>query len=382
MSPESHTSVEVFYSYAHEDEKLRDELKKHLSNLKRQGVITDWYDRDITAGSEWDNEIKQHLESARVILLLISPDFMNSDYINNVEVKRAMERHEAGEAGVIPVILRPVDWQGAPFSKLQSLPSGVRPVTLWPNQDQAFLDVTKGIRRALEELFAPSVGTPASLDILVVDTLTLLGSIAHAEGDREAARSLHKQSLDIAGNLGNKQGIAVCLNELGKLHLEEKDHNSAQICLQKSLEILRNLGDEINCAECLESIGNLRVAQGRLSEAPIFFGEALEIASRLGIQRRFGTQNIPWACWLRSKITISRQRNSYVRDSRSSKEFDHRRLRMLVETSKELKANCLQCRRHEMFIDREHPSILMSPFMGGRYIAAFGAQINIKTTAL
>ncbi|HEX5705256.1 MAG TPA: tetratricopeptide repeat protein [Pyrinomonadaceae bacterium] len=165
MSPEPHDSVEVFYSYAHEDEKLRDELKKHLSNLKRQGVITDWYDRDISAGKEWNEEIEKHLNSAKVILLLISPDFMNSDYINAVEVKRAMERHEAGEARVIPVVLRPVDWQGAPFRKLHSLPSDIRPVTLWPNQDQAFLDVTKGIRRALDELFAPSVGTPASLDI-------------------------------------------------------------------------------------------------------------------------------------------------------------------------------------------------------------------------
>jgi tetratricopeptide (TPR) repeat protein len=165
MSPEPHNPVEVFYSYAHEDEKLRDELKKHLSNLKRQGVITDWYDRDISAGTEWNDEIEKHLNSAKVILLLISPDFMDSDYIHQVEVKRAMERHEAGEARVIPVILRPVDWQGAPFSKLQSLPTDIRPVTLWSNQDEAFVDVTSGIRTALQELSDVSVGLPAGLDI-------------------------------------------------------------------------------------------------------------------------------------------------------------------------------------------------------------------------
>src|SRR2546421_13002459 len=106
MSPEPHNSVEVFYSYAHEEEKLRDELKKHLSNLKRQGVITNWYDRDISAGKVWNEEIERHLNSAKVILLLISADFLNSDYSNGHEVIRALERHEAAEARVIPVILR------------------------------------------------------------------------------------------------------------------------------------------------------------------------------------------------------------------------------------------------------------------------------------
>lgn len=164
-SPEPHHSVEVFYSYAHEDEKLRDELKKHLSNLKRQGVITDWYDRDISAGNEWNDEIEQHINSASVILLLISPDFMDSDYINDVEVKRVMERHGSGEARVIPVILRPVDWQGAPFSKLQGLPTDAKPVTSWDDRDEAFLDITKGIRKAVQELSGLSISVPTIPDI-------------------------------------------------------------------------------------------------------------------------------------------------------------------------------------------------------------------------
>jgi len=162
---ETPNSVEVFYSYAHEDENLRDELKKHLSNLKRQGVITDWYDRDISAGKEWNEEIKEHLNSAKVILLLISPDFMNSDYINDVEVKRAMERHESGDARVIPVILRPVDWQGTPFSKLQALPTDAKPVNSWDDPDEAFLDITKGIRKAIQELCGPTASVPTVPDI-------------------------------------------------------------------------------------------------------------------------------------------------------------------------------------------------------------------------
>lgn len=105
--------IEVFISYSHKDERMRDEIVNHLANLKRQGVITAWHDRKISAGNEWSGEIDQHLNTASVILLLISANFMASDYCNDVEVKRAMKRHEAGDAKVIPVILRPVDWAHA-----------------------------------------------------------------------------------------------------------------------------------------------------------------------------------------------------------------------------------------------------------------------------
>jgi tetratricopeptide (TPR) repeat protein len=147
-------AIEVFFSYAHEDEELRDELEKHLSILKRQGVITSWHDRKIGAGKEWEGEIDIHLNMAHVILLLISPDFIASDYCWDIEVKRAMERHEAKEARVIPVILRPVDWKGAPFSKLQALPKDAKPVISWANRDEALLEVARGIRAAIEELGA------------------------------------------------------------------------------------------------------------------------------------------------------------------------------------------------------------------------------------
>lgn len=156
--------IRVFYSYAREDQDLRETLEKHLRPLKRRRVITDWHDRLITAGSEWAKEIDEHLESADLILLLISPDFMASDYCHDVELKRAMARHDAGEARVVPVILRPARWQGFSFSKLQALPRDVRPVTLWRNQDEAFLDIVEGIERVAEELRRrppPPVSQPA-----------------------------------------------------------------------------------------------------------------------------------------------------------------------------------------------------------------------------
>jgi hypothetical protein len=142
----------VFYSYSHKDEALRDQLQTHLSLLKRQGVISNWHDRRISAGREWEGQIDGHLNSARIILLLISADFLASDYCYDIELTRAMERHEAGESRVIPVILRACDWHYATFGKLQAVPKDGEPVTSWQNIDEAFSDVAKGIRAAANEL--------------------------------------------------------------------------------------------------------------------------------------------------------------------------------------------------------------------------------------
>ena len=143
-------SVKIFYSYAHEDEDLRDELEKHLILLRRQGVITQWHDRQITAGQEWRGQIDEHLHTADLILLLISADFVASDYCYDVELMRALERHKRGSAIVIPIILRPVDnWQSAPFGGLQALPQDGKPVTTWEHQDEAFADIVQGIRRTI-----------------------------------------------------------------------------------------------------------------------------------------------------------------------------------------------------------------------------------------
>ena len=127
----SSSSINLFFSYSHKDRELRDELERHLSMLKRQGIIGAWHDRMITAGTEWVGEIDAHLEQARLILLLVSADFLSSDYAYDVELRRAMARHASGDARVIPVILRAVDWEGAPFGKLQAVPGGAKPDTSW-----------------------------------------------------------------------------------------------------------------------------------------------------------------------------------------------------------------------------------------------------------
>src|SRR6266487_921701 len=145
-------AVGLFYSYAREDEALRDKLNEHLALLKRQGIISDWHEREITAGSLWAEELSKHLKAARIRLLLISPAFIASDYYYGVEMQEAMQRHIAGEATVIPIILRPCDWEAAPFGALQALPKNAKAVTMWANRDAAFTNIAKGIRKLVEEI--------------------------------------------------------------------------------------------------------------------------------------------------------------------------------------------------------------------------------------
>src|SRR6266568_6990036 len=115
MSP---TPVEIFCSYAHEDEAWRQKLETHLSLLRRQGLISLWHDRLIAPGTNWAKALDTHLETASVILLLVSADFFASDYCYGIEMKRALERQEVGEARVIPILVRPVEWNSAPFAYL------------------------------------------------------------------------------------------------------------------------------------------------------------------------------------------------------------------------------------------------------------------------
>src|SRR6266487_3195348 len=146
-------SVKIFFCYAHADEDLLMKLKSHLSPLLNQGLIDLWHDRDISAGSEWEQEIKEQMNAAQIILLLVSPDFMASKYINNVELKRALERHKSGEASVIPIILRPCYWQIGGLDKLLALPTDAKPIqsSKWNYQDEAFHDVAHGIHEVIEK---------------------------------------------------------------------------------------------------------------------------------------------------------------------------------------------------------------------------------------
>lgn len=148
-------AVTVFFSYSHKDESLRDELANHLQILKWNGEITDWHDRKILPGDEWDRQIKDNLNTAHIILLLISSDFIASRYCRDIEIKQALVRHTSGDACVIPVILRRCMWSSAPFGKLQALPKNASPVTdtkTWPTRDDAFTDIAEGIKKVANDI--------------------------------------------------------------------------------------------------------------------------------------------------------------------------------------------------------------------------------------
>lgn len=252
MSEQIEQPIRLFYSYAHEDESFRKKLEKHLTVLMRTRVIAPWHDRRITAGRDWEQEIDKHLEAAQVVLLLVSADFLASDYCWGVEMKRALERHDAGLARAIPVMIRPVDFfAGVPFARLQALPRDAKPITEWLNEDAAWVDVARGIRLACTEVqqlrSAHAAGILAPISVLEESARTDLSPsgprdliskrIFPSDGDKVTVEilDLHPDRTLVAGEeprlydimLGEGQAIPDL--EAAILNLEEGEARDFQI---------------------------------------------------------------------------------------------------------------------------------------------------------
>ena len=144
--------LSLFYSYSHKDERYREILESHLAILKRQGYISAWHDRRIAPGDNWEEEIDLNLDRADIILLLISSDFLASDYCYETETIRALEKSNKNEAKVIPIILKPCLWEESHFARLQALPKDGKAITTWPNEDEAWYDVAKGILKLVKPI--------------------------------------------------------------------------------------------------------------------------------------------------------------------------------------------------------------------------------------
>ncbi len=145
-------TLKLFLSYAHEDEKSVDELRKNLKIMERNGLIRTFYDRELTAGEKWDARIAQELRDADVIVLQLSRDFLASNYCVETELATAIDRSEKGEAALIAYVLRECDWREVPnLAKFQILPAGNKPINRW-NKDEYWVAVSTGIRKALEKL--------------------------------------------------------------------------------------------------------------------------------------------------------------------------------------------------------------------------------------
>ncbi|MFM9087676.1 MAG: toll/interleukin-1 receptor domain-containing protein, partial [Cyanobium sp.] len=145
--------LKVFISYAHEDSPWVEKLKSHLSLMERQGILKVWHDRCLTAGEHWAEAIDHALAEAQIVLLLISPDFMNSDYCFGKEMQEALAREQRKDAVVVPVLMRPCDWESAPFAKSNVVPSDNRPVSTHPGgEDEALALVAGELRRLAKKL--------------------------------------------------------------------------------------------------------------------------------------------------------------------------------------------------------------------------------------
>lgn len=149
--------IKIFLSYSRADEEMKTELDKHLIMLKRMDKIDVWQDRQILAGEEWDDAIKNEILESNIILLLISVDFNNSRYIWENELKVAMERQANGDCRVIPIILRTCEWSDMPYAKLQALPTGGKPVSSFTNKDEAYTNIAKGIRNVVDFMTKPTI---------------------------------------------------------------------------------------------------------------------------------------------------------------------------------------------------------------------------------
>ncbi len=224
-------TIDIFYSYDYEDEVLRKELEKHLSNLRSQHLITDWHDRNITAGTDWQQTTSSYLDKAHLILLLVSPDFMASEYRYGREMQRAMQRHANREARVVPILLRPVDWKGTPFATLQILPSTGEPITRWPDRDDAFLNVVVGIRKVVQEILEARLQSfQAQIQTIHLQRNTLASNYSHVKSSLHSLSNeqehLAEQCKSIEEEIHNLQtNLLILRQNMAKTQQVQKKHN-------------------------------------------------------------------------------------------------------------------------------------------------------------
>jgi TIR domain len=153
------TACKIFMSYSHADEWLKDELVAHFAALKRNGLVDVWHDRRIPAGGILHDEIDANLQSSHLFLFLISTDFIDSDYCFHKEYQEAVKRRQAGEAEIVPIIIRPCDWDVGGLRRFNALPKDGVPVTSGADaksekqtRDPKWLEVINGLKAVLENI--------------------------------------------------------------------------------------------------------------------------------------------------------------------------------------------------------------------------------------
>ncbi len=149
-------ALRVVISYSHRDENLMNVLRSQLRGLELRGLIDVWHDRELRAGDKWSPEIASHLEAADITILLLSADFVSSENCYEKELPIAMRRHAEGRTRIVPVLLRPFDFEVLPIAALNAVPKNRVAVTEWTNQDKAWSEVAQQVRRLVESITGAS----------------------------------------------------------------------------------------------------------------------------------------------------------------------------------------------------------------------------------
>ncbi len=228
--------LNVFISYSHKDEEYLRELENHIANLKRKNLIRAWSDREIRPGMDWSNEISNQMEKADLILLLVSASFLASNYIYGVELRKAIDRHNSGDSVVVPILLRPCDWHGKPFSKFQILPRNAKPISTFENKDLAYTEISENLERILNSV-QPSEGIESTISI----ELNLDRDFANfSEDDKRKfinqLRQILETSLDVKITKVKKGSVKLRL-KVGKGDIE-KLYNAAIRGQLKKLDVV------------------------------------------------------------------------------------------------------------------------------------------------
>ncbi len=254
-------SVKLFYSYAHEDEKMRDELAKHLGKVN----ISELHDRKIKAGDNWEEEIDEYLEKADIVLLLISVDFMTSDYCVSKEMKRALERHDAKQARVIPIYLRPTYLsKKAPFNYIQALPRDAKAISEWPNLDSAYTNVAEGVHRVIDEMLTNWCIADAE-------------AYSNAKRDEEAYDAYCQALKFSPDDVNIYKKLAGRFREINRLDKAIECYHKALRLSSNEFDIYKELGNTYKKFVIYDKIGDALRMAGLFDEAQEEFKKAIAL---------------------------------------------------------------------------------------------------------
>ncbi len=273
-------SAKVFIFYSKKDEEFREVLEDRLIYLRNLKVIESWRDRQLV-GRKWDGDMYPLLDSADIILLLISPSFLSSDFCRSQDIERAIARHKEGIAKVIPIMIYPIrNWAKTQFAELEVLPKDGLPILDWPREEEAFLDIAVGIGESVLEL---SKTSPEYEHTDLAIAMDGLASLYKKQGKHQESENLYLEALAIFENRGDRLKYAKSVTNLASLYQSIDYYFEAEPLYKEALTIRREVLGE-NSLEYVESINNVAMIyyfQERYNKAEPLYQEALELRKEL-----------------------------------------------------------------------------------------------------